>query len=89
MNKSDLIERVARDLGESKTTASRVVEAVIKNIADGVRTERKVTIAGFGCFEKKQRAAREGVNPATRERMVIGPSKTVGFRASQQLKETL
>ena len=89
MNKSDLIDRVAREMGESKVVASRAVEAVLKGIAEGVRKERKVTIAGFGSFERKQRAARRGVNPATRERMTIGPSTTIGFQPSQALKETL
>lgn len=89
MNKSDLVAAVAAQLGESKAVASRVVDAVFTSLAEGVRSEEKVTIAGFGSFEKKRRAARTGVNPVTKERMTIGPSKTVGFRASQQLKDTL
>lgn len=89
MNKGDLVDLVAAQLGETKASASRAVDAVLASIARGVQQDEKVTIAGFGCFEKRQRAPRTGVNPATKERMEIGPSTTVAFRASQALKDTL
>jgi len=87
MNKGDLIEMVASRLGESKAQSSRLIDTVLSCIADGVNTDGKVTISGFGSFEKKHRAARIGVNPVTKERINIEPSITVGFRPSPLLKD--
>ena len=89
MNKGQLIEAVASQLGESKAEASRALEAVINCITEGVRHDRSVTIVGFGTFTKKTRAARTGRNPATGQPMEIKASTTVGFRASPALKEEL
>jgi DNA-binding protein HU-beta len=89
MNKAQLIEAVAEQLGDSKASASRAVDAVINCITDGLKKDDGVTIVGFGTFKKKHRAARVGRNPATNEPMQINSSKTVGFKASQNLKETL
>jgi DNA-binding protein HU-beta len=89
MNKGQLIEAVAAELGESKATATRAVDAVIQSITAGIKTDEAVTIVGFGTFSKKERAARTGINPATREPMEIKASTTVGFKPSQSLKETL
>ncbi len=89
MNKGDLIEAVASQLGETKAAAGRAVEAVLASIADGVKEHEKVTLAGFGSFEKKHRKARTGVNPSTKEKITIGPSKTVAFKAAQSLREQL
>lgn len=89
MNKGQLIDAVAAELGDSKASASRAVEAVIGSITQGIRADDAVTIVGFGTFSKKNRAARTGRNPATGEPMAIEASTTVGFRPSQALKETL
>jgi len=89
MNKGDLIEMVAGKLGESKAQSSRLIDTVLSCISDGVNTDGKVTISGFGSFEKKHRAARIGVNPVTKERIHIEPSVTVGFRPSPLLKDVV
>lgn len=89
MNKGDLIEVVARRTGESKAQAGRAIEAVLASIAEGVATHGKVTISGFGSFEKKSRAGRSGVNPVTKERILIEPTVTIGFRPSPLLRESL
>ncbi len=89
MNKGQLIEKVASDLGSTKTAASKAIESVIKCIAQGIKEEDAVTISGFGTFSRKLRAARTGVNPSTRKPMQIKASKTVGFKPSQTLKETI
>ena len=89
MNKGQLIEQVAAEMGETKAAASRAVEAVISSITNGIKADDSVTIVGFGTFSKKERAARTGRNPATGEPMQIRASTTVGFRASSSLKETL
>lgn len=89
MNKADLVDAVAASLGESKTAAAKAVDAVLSEIARGVRERERVTLAGFGAFERKVRAARRGVNPVTKERMLIEPSVTMAFRASQGLRDTM
>jgi len=89
MNKGQLIDQVASELGESKAAASRAVEAVIASITSGIKEDENVTIVGFGTFTRKNRAARTGRNPATGEPMQIRASTTVGFRPSQALKDTV
>ena len=89
MNKSDLIEAVASELESSKAEASKMIEAVINAISDGLKTEEKVAISGFGTFTKKHRAARVGMNPATKEPIQIGESTTCSFKPSQHLKDSL
>jgi DNA-binding protein HU-beta len=89
MNKGDLIEIVASELGQSKAAAARAVQAVIAAIGDGLKTQESVTIAGFGTFTKRQRAARRGTNPSTGEPMTIEASRTIGFKPSPALKDSL
>lgn len=89
MNKTDLIEVVASQLESSKSDASKAIEAVIAAISDGLTKDEKVAISGFGTFTKKKRAARTGMNPATKAPIKIDESTTCSFRPSQQLKEVL
>ena len=89
MNKGQLIEAVADELKESKAAASRAVDAVINCITSGIKRHEGVTIVGFGTFTKKHRKARVGRNPVTREPIQLPASKTVGFRPSQNLKQTV
>jgi len=89
MNKGDLIEAVAAQLGESKAVATRAVDAVLNGVRDGVREDEKVSIAGFGTFKKKLRKERTGINPSTKEPMTIPASTTIGFTPSQTLRDTL
>ena len=89
MNKGQLIEAVASELGDSKASATRAVDAVINCITNGIKRDEGVTIVGFGSFVKKQRKARIGRYPVTGEPLEIKASKTVGFKASQTLKETM
>ena len=89
MNKGQLIEAVASQLGDSKASATKVVDAVIHSITNGIKDDDNVTIVGFGTFSKKHRNARTGRNPSTGEPMEIRASTTVGFKPSQTLKNEL
>jgi DNA-binding protein HU-beta len=89
MNKTDLIDTVAAHLESSKTDAGKAVDAVIEAITNGLKSDHKVTIAGFGTFQRRERAARTGVNPSTGEKMTIAASTTCGFKPSTALKQTL
>ncbi len=89
MNKGDLIDMVAAQLGLSKVAATRSVEAVFRSIARGVAEDDKVAVSGFGTFRKKHRKSRKGRNPTTNEEIVIPPSYTVSFTPSQMLKDAM
>ena len=86
MTKTELVEAVARDLGLSRTDAQRTVETVFGKITEGLATDGKVQIQGFGTFQAKMRKERMGINPQTKEPMKIPASKTVGFKPGQNLK---
>ncbi len=89
MNKGELIDAVAEELGESKATATRAIEAVMDCITNGIKQDEAVTIIGFGTFSKKNRAARLGRNPMTGEPLQIKASTTVGFKPSKVLKDSM
>ena len=91
MNKSELIEAIQAALGKeaTKRSADEALEAVLSSIAAGVKKDQKVQIIGFGTFEVKKRAARQGRNPKTGEAMMIAASKSVGFKPSSVLKASL
>ena len=89
MNKGDLIEAVAEELKASRTEASKLVEAVLSQITTGLRKDAKVSLSGFGTFQRRQRAPRRGINPTTREPMEIRALTTCGFKPSVQLREQL
>jgi DNA-binding protein HU-beta len=86
MNKGQLVDCVATELGGSRANAERVVKAVLASISEGVKNDGAVVITGFGTFSKKKRAERRGRNPQTGAEMLIPASTTVGFKASSLLK---
>jgi DNA-binding protein HU-beta len=91
MNKAELIETIQASLGKdaTKRSAEEALDAVLSSIAQGVKKDKKVQIIGFGTFEVKQRAARQGRNPKTGEAMQIAASSSVGFKPSSALKASL
>lgn len=89
MNKAELVEVVAGKSQVAKRDAEAVVEAVFETIADALAKGETVKISGFGIFEKKERAAREGTNPSSGEKITIPASNSVGFKVSKTLKEKL
>jgi len=89
MSKTELVEFVAETAGLTKADAARALDAVIEGISTGLKKEGKVTLVGFGTFSAKKRAAREGINPLTKEPLKI-PAKTVAsFKAGSKLKDAL
>ena len=91
MNKSELVEAVQSALGgdTSKRAAEDAVKAVLDSIAAGVKSSGSVQLIGFGTFKVSNRAAREGRNPKTGEKMHIPASKSVRFSPSKNFKESL
>lgn len=89
MSKTELIELVAEKAEISKAAAGRAIDAMLDGITKGLKKEGKVTFVGFGTFSAKKRAAREGINPLTKEPLKI-PAKTVAsFKAGSKLKDAL
>jgi DNA-binding protein HU-beta len=86
MNKGQLVESVAKELGSSKAAAGRAVDAVLGTIQKGLKKDKKVQLIGFGTFDIRKRKARTGRNPQTGETIKIKASKTVGFKAGAALK---
>ena len=87
MNKSELIAVVAEKSGITKKDAERVVSAAFETIAMELVKGEKVQISGFGMFEAKDRQARVGRNPHTKEAIQIPASKTPVFKPSKNLKD--
>ena len=87
MNKTQLIEVVAKEAGLKKKSAEAAVAAVLTAIENALADGEKVQIAGFGTFEVKVRGERTGRNPATGESIVIPASKHPAFSAGKALKD--
>ena len=91
MNKAELIEAVQTELGAdcSKAHAERAVNSVLSSISAGLEKDNTVQLVGFGSFIVRERSARTGLNPQTKQPIQIPASKTVGFRPGAKLKESL
>ncbi len=86
MNKSELIDSIAKDSGESKRVVSGVVESFIDSVQKQVKKGEKVTIPGFGTFERRQRSARTTRNPRTGEEIKVKASKVPAFKPGAGFK---
>ena len=89
MKKTEIVERVAGEAGITKQAAQTAVGSVFDAIAEALARGEDASIAGFGKFTRKDRPAREGRNPRTGERIAIGPSAGVSFKAGKPLKDAL
>ena len=89
MSKQEIVDIVAERAEISKAAAAKALDAVFEGITEGLKKEGKVSFVGFGTFSAKKRAAREGINPLTKEPLKI-PAKTVAsFKAGSKLKDAL
>lgn len=89
MSKTELVEFVAAKAGLTKADAGRALDAVLEGITSGLKKEGKVTFVGFGTFTAKKRAAREGINPLTKEAIKIPAKVVASFKAGSKLKDAL
>lgn len=87
MNKTELVNVVATETNIAKKDVDAVITATIKAITDALKEGDKVAIIGFGTFEAKATAEREGRNPKTGETITIAASKKPVFSASKVLKD--
>lgn len=87
MNKTELIAAVADKAGFSKKDSEKAVNATIDAIIEGLQSGEKVQLIGFGVFEVKERAARMGRNPKTKEPIQIAASAVPVFKAGKAFKD--
>ena len=83
MNKMELISAIAEKAELSKKDAEKALTAVVESISEALQTGDKVQLIGFGSFEVKNREARIGRNPKTKEEIRIPASKTPVFKAGK------
>ena len=89
MNKGEFIDAVAVAAGLSKMDATRAVDAVISVVGSTLKKGDAVTLVGFGTFEVRSRAARQGRNPKTGETINIPAAKVPAFKAGKGLKDAI
>ena len=89
MNKTDLIDHVAKQADISKAAAGRAVEALVGAIKTSLRKGHSVTLVGFGTFVVGKRAARTGRNPRTGAAIKIKAAKVPKFRPGKGLRDAL
>ena len=87
MNKSELIAAVSQSAGMTKKDTERVLNAALDAITARLREGEKVQLSGFGTFEVKNREARVGRNPRTKETVTIEATNVPVFKASKALKD--
>jgi DNA-binding protein HU-beta len=86
MNRTELIEALSTKTGSSKAEADRTIAAIIDIVSATLKKGDNVALVGFGTFEVRKRAARNGRNPATGEALKIKASKAPAFKAGATLK---
>ena len=89
MNKSEFVMAIAEKAGISKKDAESFVNAFSANISVALKKGDKVQLIGFGTFETRTRAQREGINPQTKKKITIPASKTPAFKAGKALKDAV
>ena len=89
MNKTELIDHIAKQADISKAAAGRALEAIVGGIRTSLKKGNAVTLVGFGTFTVGKRAARTGRNPRTGESIRIKAARVPKFRPGKALKDSL
>ena len=89
MNKSELIAAMAEKSGLSKKDSEKALGAFMDTVVDALKDGDKVALVGFGTFDVRERAARTGLNPRTKEPIEIAASKAPAFKAGKAFKYEL
>ncbi|MHC0067031.1 HU family DNA-binding protein [Nostoc sp. UIC 10890] len=87
MNKGELVDAVAAKTNITKKQADEVISAFLSVVTEAVANGEKVTLIGFGSFERRDRSEREGRNPKTNEPITIPATRVPAFSAGKQFKE--
>ena len=86
MEKYNLVEKVAGELNLTKKDATKVIDTVFKSAAEGLANGEIVKVCGFGTFVVKTKVERKGVNPKTKEAIIVPETRVVGFKPAEALK---
>lgn len=89
MNKTDLIDAVAKSADLNKSQAGKAVDAILESITKTLKNGQDVALLGFGTFSVSERAARQGRNPSTGATIDIPASKQPKFTAGKKLKDAV
>lgn len=89
MNRAELISEIAEYTGLPKTEVSTTLSGILHSITNALSRGEKVTLVGFGTFERRNRQARTGRNPRTLAPLRIPSSRVPAFRAGQELKDVV
>lgn len=87
MNKAELVNAMATETGISKKDVEKVLNSFINVVSNEMTNKGKVQLVGFGTFETRQRAARTGLNPQTKEEIKIPACTAPAFKAGKALKD--
>ncbi len=89
MNKTELIDKIAAGAGITKAQAKSALEATTDALKEALIAGDKIQLVGFGTFSVNERPAREGINPATKEKIQIAAKKVAKFKAGADFAEAL
>lgn len=89
MNKTELIEKIATGSGLSKADAKKALDATVAAIKDALVAGDKISLVGFGTFSVNERPAREGINPRSKDKIMIAAKKVAKFKAGAELNDSL
>ncbi|KEY19160.1 HU family DNA-binding protein [Kaistella antarctica] len=90
MNKSELIDAIAKDASITKVAAKAALESFISNVTTTLsQKDGKVSLVGFGTFSVAERAARQGINPATKKPISIAAKTVAKFKAGSELSDAV
>ena len=84
MNKTELIDKIAAGAGISKADAKKALDATTNALKEALVAGDKIQLVGFGTFSVSERPAREGINPATKEKIQIAAKKVAKFKAGAE-----
>ena len=87
MNKNELVRAIAEKSGLTLKDAGAAFDGFVASVSDALKAGDKIQISGFGSFEVKAKAAREGINPKTGEKIKIAASKTPVFKFGKAYKD--
>ncbi|GIW22178.1 MAG: transcriptional regulator [Candidatus Sericytochromatia bacterium] len=89
MNKEQLVSAIAKEAGMTKKDVALALDATLKCVTEALKNQDKVTLVGFGTFQVKERAARDGRNPKTGEVIKIPAKKVPVFSAGKGLRDAV
>lgn len=89
MNKGELVDQIAADAKITKKQAESALDSFINATTHSLKKGDKLSLIGFGTFEVRERSAREGVNPATGDKLKIPAKKVVKFKPGKKLSDTV